>query len=162
MATFVIGYLLRAAKLYSTLLVIFVVILLALLLSDAIWRRAHAHDYKHPDYDSWYRSLERPGVSAYSGGITSCCSLTDCHETEAEMRGDDWWARLGKRVRNEENGEYDWELQDWVKVPSGVVLQHATNPTGNPVICHSMDLEDGGTHVSPRSTVFCFIPAGEV
>ena len=42
-----------------------------------------------------------------------------------------------------------------------VVLQDQPNPTGYAVICHSVDLIDGGKRVSPRSSVFCFVPPTE-
>ena len=119
---------------------------------------AHAHDWKRPDLDAWYGSLHRPNMNSF-GGFTGCCGVTDCHETEAEMRGNDWWARLGKQIRLA-NGKLDWELQDWVKVPSHVVLQRQDNPTGNAVICHSVNLEMGGT-VAADSQIYCFIPPTE-
>jgi hypothetical protein len=54
---------------------------------------AHAHDWRKPDLDGWYDSLHRHGFGA-------CCSKDDCHETGAEIRGNDWWrASAGPRVR---------------------------------------------------------------
>lgn len=118
--------------------------------------RAHAHDWQKPNLDGWYSSLRRPGMDPNFN--FSCCSKSDCHETEAEMRGGDWWARLGRQKTVE--GGLDWELQDWIKVPAEVVLQHQSNPTGNAVICHSMVL-DPAMHVSQQSTVYCFVPPTE-
>ena len=119
-------------------------------------RPAHAHDWKRPDLDEWYGGLKRPGGSGYN---FSCCSKTDCHTTEAELRGDDWWARIGVR-----DASGDWDLRDWVKVPATSVLQQHDNPTGEGVICHSMVWRTEGTvqTLSPAAvTIWCFIPPTE-
>lgn len=142
-------------------------LLIMIMLAAALWglfagiSRAHAHDARQPNLDGWYSSLKRPGVSPYSGqGTQSCCSKEDCHETDAEMRGTHWWAKLG-RLHKDEGGHLDWVLEDWVPVPDNVVLQKQSNPTGNAVICHSMNLTQGGNHVKPDSPIWCFIPPME-
>jgi hypothetical protein len=112
------------------------------------------HDPRRADLDDWYGSLRRPGVQPPS--FTSCCSKTDCHTTEAELRGADWWARIGVR---QANGE--WDLRDWVKVPAHVVLQRHDNPTGEGVICHSSAWRAVGSEQTldaKNVTIFCFVP----
>jgi hypothetical protein len=107
---------------------------------------AHAHDWRKPDLDGWYDSLHRYGFGA-------CCSKDDSHETEAEIRGNDWWARVGRSTRQAE-GKLDWELLDWVKIPAEVILPAQSNPTGSAVICHSGTF--GGV-VPEAVTVWCFV-----
>lgn len=105
------------------------------------------HDWKQPSLDGWYGGLQRP-----QGG--SCCSRTDCHTTEAELRDGQWWARLGRP-----DGKGEWAPLDFVKVPSEVVLQH-NNPTGDAVICHSLDWVEN--RLDPKTiTIWCFIPPME-
>ena len=130
--------------------------LLALTVTLGGWP-AQAHDRRRPDLDEWFGQLRRPGVDPNGpSGLVSCCSRTDCHATDAELRGDDWWARIG--VLND-NG--DWDLQDWVKVPAEAVLQHHDNPAGEGVICHSpatgIDAV-GRTLDAAAVTIWCFIP----
>jgi hypothetical protein len=121
--------------------------------------KAHAHDWRRPDLDAWYSGLRNPRSSSSAVRNVGCCSKDDCHETEADMRGNDWWARLGMR-----HG-LDWELADWVKVPAEAILLNQTNPTGNAVICHSVTLSDptgnGTRGDAAAATVFCFIPPAE-
>jgi hypothetical protein len=121
--------------------------------ASLIVRPAHAHDWKRSDLDGWYSGLRRPGVSSASpyGGVVSCCSKTDCHTTEAELRGNDWWARIGVH-----NASGDWDLGDWVKVPATSVLRQHDNPTGEGVICHSMV-----RRTEAAVTIWCFIPPTE-
>jgi hypothetical protein len=120
---------------------------------------ALAHDHNQPNFDSWYQSLERPdlqgrtGFGGYGGGI-SCCNKTDCHETEAEIRGNDWWARLVVVKNGVE------EKLDFVRVPPEKVIHNKANPTGSPVICHTLSWV--GNHISADSAViYCFIPGFE-
>lgn len=120
---------------------------------------AFSHDAREPSLDQWYGSLVRPGVKAPF--FTSCCSKTDCHTTEAELRGDDWWARVGIRMPNG-----DWDLRDWVKVPTNVVLLNKGNPTGEGVICHSqawgMSLPGQQQPFNAAGvTIWCFVPQTE-
>ena len=118
---------------------------------------AYGHDWKRPDLDEWYTGLKRHGAT--SGYSFSCCSKTDCHTTEAELRGDDWWARIGVR-----DASGDWDLRDWVKVPAASVLQQHDNPTGEGVICHSMVWRTEGTVqtlIAAAVTIWCFIPPTE-
>jgi hypothetical protein len=73
--------------------------------------------------------------------------VRDCHETEAEIRGNQWWARVGQlRVENALVGTVIWTLTEWRPVPDNAVLRVA-NPTGNPVICHSEMFD-----------IWCFVP----
>ena len=121
---------------------------------------AFAHDHNRPDLDQWYRSLERPDrVGQYSGaGGTSCCNLRDCHETEAEYRGSEVWARLGYRK------DGAWILLNWMRVPEQKILKKKHNPTGSPVICHTLswkknmkEMETGPGGVE----IYCFIDADQ-
>ena len=113
---------------------------------------AHAHDWRKPNLDQWYGSLKRPNVKPGAMTFTGCCSREDCHETEAEQRNGDWWARIGVR---KENG--DWDLVDFVKVPVDVILQNQSNPTGSAVICHSSYNAMGGRVDPQKATIWCFI-----
>ena len=121
---------------------------------------AHAHDWKRPDLDQWYGSLRNPKSNYHVIRDIGCCSKDDCHTTEAEMRGNDWWARLG-RPMTAANGQHDWDLQGWVKVPVEAVLLHQDNPTASAVICHSVNLARGGDIDPAATTVYCFIPPTE-
>lgn len=145
----------------AALLAFIAVVALGAILVGMMHSRAFGHDWKRPELDQWYGSLQRPGVLGSSPyGTVSCCSKEDCHETEAELRGNDWWARLGHKIKVAE-GQYDWELQDWVKVPAQAVMQKQPNPTGNAVICHQVNLMGGGTQVNPQSPIWCFVPPTE-
>ncbi len=118
---------------------------------------ATAHDWRHPELDSWYGSLKRPNTGRSPLGFTSCCSQTDCHATEAQLRESDWWARIGIRKTNG-----DWELRDWVKIPSEAVLQNHDNPTGEGVICHSTSWAMDGKSLDPKTiAIWCFVPPSE-
>jgi hypothetical protein len=118
---------------------------------------AHAHDQRRPDLDTWYGKLRRPGVDPNSSSkIALCCSKTDCHVTDAELRGIDWWARVG--VLKEDG---NWDLQDWVKVPAEAVLQRHDNPAGDGVICHSpaSGTDAAGVTLDAAGvTIWCFVP----
>ena len=133
----------------------FVVLLVVALLSAQT--TASAHDWRRPDLNNWYGSLKRPGVSsAQPYGAASCCSKTDCHTTEAELRNGDWWARIGRQ-----RGDGDWDLLDWVQVPAEAVLQQHDNPTGEGVICHST-ASPMGTAVSTKFVaIWCFVPPAQ-
>lgn len=130
--------------------------LFAIILLLARAKLAHAHDRLHPDLDNWYGGLTRPGVS-HDWPAASCCSKTDCHTTDAELRQGEWWARIGTRKT-----DGDWELRDWVRVPADRVLERHDNPTGEAVICHKIAWRlDGQTLAAQASEVWCFVPASE-
>jgi hypothetical protein len=118
---------------------------------------AHGHDWKRPDLDSWYAGLQNPRSGLAAVRNMGCCSKDDCHETEAEQRGADWWARLGTRVRAADGQHTDWVPGPWVKVPPDAILEQHDNPTGNAVICHSMAMNQDGSINPAANTVFCFI-----
>jgi len=107
-----------------------------------------AHDPKHHEFDNWYEGLQRPN------GMGSCCNIHDCHTTNAEIRQGDWWAQIGMP-----KDDGTWDLLDWVKIPSEVVLQH-NNPTGEAVICHSLQWV-GSVFASQAITIYCFIPPSQ-
>jgi hypothetical protein len=128
-----------------------------LIASLTVATAAVAHDWHHPELDNWYSGLRRPNIGHSQLGFTSCCSKTDCHTTEAQLRENDWWARVGVRKTNG-----DWELRDWVKVPTDVVLQQQDNPTGEGVICHSTSWAMDGRSLDPKSiAIWCFVPPSE-
>lgn len=120
--------------------------------------QASAHDWKHPELDGWFSSLRRPAPPGRSQlGFTSCCSKTDCHTTEAQPRGNDWWARVGVRQT-----DGNWKLMDWMKVPPDAVLRQQDNPTGEGVICHSTSWAMDGRSLDTSSiTIWCFVPPSE-
>jgi hypothetical protein len=120
-----------------------------------------AHDTKHPEFDAWYRSLKNPNFKSAVVRDLGCCSARDCHETEADLRNERWWARVGtphfeyRGLKSSSDSQhpldlayYDvtWELTEWKEVPPEAILK-TSNPTGNPVICHSSWDE-----------IWCFIP----
>lgn len=118
---------------------------------------ALSHDRNQPGLDQWYGSLQRPGVTT---GFTSCCSKTDCHTTEAELRGEEWWARLGIR-----QSSGDWQLVDWVNIPAELVLKQQ-NKAGEAVICHSMawgmSLPGQKQQLDvTKVAIWCFVPPTE-
>ena len=133
---------------------------------------ANAHDYKDRSLDQWYESLHRPGVGAGGGyGATaSCCSKTDCHKTDAQLRQGEWWARIGKPI-DKPGGERDWELADWVKVPDHLIVRGPNglpvrNEAGEAVICHptvwkANNHNDPGALDPEHTTIFCFVPPFE-
>jgi hypothetical protein len=122
--------------------------------------KAYAHDWKRPDLDAWYGSLKNPRSGSHAVQSLGCCSKNDCHETEAEIRGTEWWARLGIKRGLE------WEAADWVKVPTEAILLNQSNPTASAVICHSSNFASGpyghGLTIDPKATsVWCFVPPTE-
>ncbi len=123
----------------------------SLLLSLLLVPSVSAHDYKRPDLDHWYGGLRNPRSSNSAVRSVGCCSKTDCHETQAAMRGNEWWARLAVR-----NG-VDWDPGPWVRVPEDAILPNQNNPTGSAVICHSMSRGVDGNIDPASNTVFCFI-----
>lgn len=134
--------------------------LLATAVALCLCAPAFAHDHVNPNFDSWYQSLQRPDTAGnsqgyFGGGILSCCNKSDCHETEAEIRDNDWWARLV--VRDSDGSE---TKRDWVRVPPEKIIRNKANPTGSPVICHT--LAWNGTTLAPTNvTIYCFVPSFE-
>jgi hypothetical protein len=127
---------------------------------------ACAHDLKRPDLSSWYLNLHRRGLQH------PCCSLKDCHKTDAEMREDGtWWGRLGTQVYKnprDPTGTPNWTLGDWIKIKDEAIVRDdhgkpVRNPEGEAVICHDLTVTNDGVHVSPNWTVvWCFVPPFEV
>jgi hypothetical protein len=115
---------------------LFKCILLTVFIMDlACFDIAQSHEQQHPELDAWYQSLKGP-----VGNL--CCNRTDCHRTEAEVRQDGkWWARLGRPIYDPKHPTVpsDWELTDWVQIPGDIVLKNVPNPTGEAVICHTLD-----------------------
>ena len=79
---------------------------------------------------AWFKSLKQPG-----SGI-SCCDIADCHKTEAEWRGNQWWAKV------------DGEM---VPVPGDKVLKNKQSVDGEAYICTAE------SQVRPR-LIYCFVP----
>src|SRR6516225_6989858 len=96
-----------------------------------------AHDSNHPEFNQWYKQLRNPSIHSEVVKDLGCCSVRDCHETVAEMRGNQWWARVGRlRVENALVGTVTWTLTEWQPGPDYAVLKVAS-PPGNSVIYHS-------------------------
>lgn len=124
---------------------------------------ANAHDYKRPDLNNWYGSLQATGKGTLPRG-TSCCSKEDCHVTEAEIRNGEWWARIGYPTHTAD-GNQDWELGDWVKIPDEIIVRGpngnaARNEAGEAVICHPVVWQNSGLDVS-HTPIYCFVPGNE-
>ena len=117
------------------------------------------HDGHHPELDQWYQNLRM------SNGL-SCCNVTDCHPTEAELRADGhWWARLGDPI-DPLKGPRDWILGPYVQVPDDTIVRDAyghviPNPTGEPVICHMTAHNAFGQPAWASEFVRCFVPGIE-
>jgi hypothetical protein len=78
----------------------------------------------------WFSSLKQP-----SSGI-SCCDVSDCKATDAQLRGDQWWAV----VRGQ-----------WKLIPPEKVLSHPLSIDGDAYVCASPNGD-------PKfATVYCFI-----
>lgn len=71
----------RPFKLVIGLWLVVAVVVLILLIG---WCAAHAAEL---DRHSWFKSLMQPDKP-----MVSCCDVSDCHQTQAEQRGSDWWA----------------------------------------------------------------------
>ena len=127
---------------------------------------ARAHDLRRPDLNSWYEGLHRNGLQL------PCCSIKDCHKTDAEMREDgSWWGRLGIPVyRNPRDPAEvpNWILGEWIKIKDEAIVRDdhgkpVPNPEGEAVICHDLTGVKDGVNVSPNWTVvWCFVPPFEV
>jgi len=127
---------------------------------------ARAHDLRRPDLNSWYEGLHRNGLQL------PCCSIKDCHKTDAEMREDgSWWGRLGIPVyRNPRDPAEvpNWILGEWIKIKDEAIVRDdhgkpVPNPEGEAVICHDLTGVKDGINVSPNWTVvWCFVPPFEV
>jgi hypothetical protein len=127
---------------------------------------AWAHDLERPDLNSWYERLHRSGLRH------PCCSLRDCHKTDAEIREDgSWWGRLGIPVYKNPRDPTEvpnWILGEWIKIKDEVIVRDdhgkpVRNPEGEAVICHDLTVVNDGVYVSPNWTiVWCFVPPFEV
>ena len=137
-----------------------IVAALVLALLAAMLRGASAHDWKRPDLDGWYGSLRNPHSSSSTIKSIGCCSKDDCHETQAEQRGADWWAKLGHRTHNKDD-QIEWVLDSWAKVPAEAILEKQDNPTGSAVVCQEnslvYDRSGAGTRPNPDAKIWCFI-----
>ena len=111
-------------------------------------RYAHAHDHNKPDLNSFYSGLK-------DNNGNSCCNLIDCHETEAAIRGDHWWAQLAVQ----ENGQ--WQPRpEWMEIPDDKVIKNS-NPTGKAIFCHTVSWKN--KVLDPKSiTIRCFLPPEQV
>jgi hypothetical protein len=125
-----------------------------------------AHDRKRPDLNSWYEGLHRNGLQH------PCCSIKDCHKTDAEVREDgSWWGRLGIPVYQNPRDPTEvpnWILGEWIKINDEAIVRDdrgkpLPNPEGEAVICHDLTVINDGVYVSPNWTiVWCFLPPFEV
>jgi hypothetical protein len=119
-------------------------------------RPAHAHDVHRPELDSFYGSLKDPKGN-------SCCQMTDCHPTQAEIRPSAsepakqvWWAQLGIPTGGVPG---EWSPRpEWIEIPPDKIITNV-NPSGTPVICHTISWKQGTHELDPASiTVRCFLP----
>lgn len=127
----------------------------------AVWASAApAHDAKamadaamgDPARGKWFESLKQPG----SG--TSCCNLTDCHQTKAQQLPDQTWRAI----------LHDYKGDRWVAIPPDKVVKRPLSVDGEAYICNSeggaaAKQYDPGMHqtyeASPwEASIFCFIP----
>jgi hypothetical protein len=83
----------------------------------------------NPALAPWFRSLVQPGTGL------SCCSISDCRQTEYRIIQDHYEALHGK---------------DWLIVPPDKILRRTDNPTGHAILCWT-----------PQQGVICFIRAPE-
>lgn len=99
----------------------------ALLLASAAAAQPPAN--ADPALAPWFHSLLQPGTSL------SCCSLSDCRETDYRVRADHYEALIGGK---------------WVAVPTDKILQRTDNPTGRAVVCWTA-----------QRGIMCFVRATE-
>jgi hypothetical protein len=137
-------------------------LLAAIIVTFCLAFPAVGHEREHPELNGWYEGLRRPY------GLP-CCSRRDCHRTDAELRQDGWYARLGMPVYSDAGQEVpEWRLIDPpVHIPENVIVKDSrgrpvNNPEGEAVICHQAALVNGKADVDPATTtVWCFVPPGE-
>lgn len=109
---------------------------------------AHAAGaYSDTPTSEWFKSLNIrvPG----SREVVSCCDQSDCKPTQADWRGDAWWA---------ESRIFPGE---WVTIPANRVLTEP-NPLMNAVICEAVGgRTEFGVRTVPSGKVdylYCFEP----
>jgi hypothetical protein len=77
----------------------------------------------------WFQGLRQPGTGM------SCCSISDCRQTDFRITG----------------GHYEALVEDqWREVPADAVLERSDNPTGRAVVCYT-----------PSRGIMCFIRGPE-
>ena len=100
---------------------------LGILIAALVLLTAPLSAHEEGSYADYYAGL-RTSTGA------SCCGGRDCAPAEARV------------------GPHGWEVKRdgrWVEVPLGIIIQHATNPTGFATLC----VRDG--------TMVCFVPSSE-
>lgn len=97
---------------------------LALALLLALAGNAWSQDIM--DRGAWFESLKQPTTGM------SCCSIADCRATQAEWRGNRWYAIV---------------MGDWVPIPDDRVLHDKPSIDGDAYVCHG-----------PGGTIYCFVP----
>jgi hypothetical protein len=114
-------------------------------------RAAHAHDAMHPEFNEFYAGLKD------NQGHT-CCNMQDCHPTQAEIGHNQfgehvWFAQLALP----KDGE--WVPQtEWIEIPMDKIIK-GPNPTGHPIICHTIAWQINTSHLDPNKIeVRCFLP----
>lgn len=106
------------------------------------------------DRREWFESLTVPGTS------TGCCSIADCHRTEARVDADGhWWARLKEEW---------WPAPKWVAVPPERVLTRPRSIDGEAYVCETGASPGGMTLGAINGEVYrtapvdpsvrCFVP----
>jgi hypothetical protein len=87
-------------------------------------------DNPHPEWNDWFERLVEPN------GISSCCSIADCHVTDYETDKEGHFVVIiaGRKVQ----------------VPDNKVLSRVDNPTGKGVVCYNS-----------KGVISCFVRAAE-
>lgn len=86
---------------------------------------------------AWFRSLRMPGTNL------SCCGLGDCHRTDADWRGGQWWAIVDGM---------------WRAVPPSKVLTKPFSIDGAAYVCNGSPTFDIPGLEKARPPIYCFVP----
>lgn len=77
----------------------------------------------------WFQGLRQPGTGM------SCCSISDCRQTDFRTNGSHYEAMIDGR---------------WLAIPPDKILDRTDNPTGRAVVCYT-----------PTLGIMCFIRGPE-
>jgi hypothetical protein len=92
-----------------------------------------ANAYPPPGADMslapWFQGLRQPGTGM------SCCSISDCRQTDFRTNGSHYEAMIEGR---------------WLPIPPDKILDRTDNPTGRAVVCYT-----------PTLGIMCFIRGPE-
>lgn len=79
---------------------------------------------------AWFKSLKQPGTGV------SCCDISDCHRSDAQWRGNQWWTVIQGR---------------WTPVPPEKELSNKPSIDGDAYVCSSQ-------YPSSTPYIYCFVP----